>query len=136
MLDEHRANSPSLSPIGGATPDLIASCIMPAIENSSIAQAQSQSMPAEAMPQVQAFSGDDSVDLDKEEEQERGEPVQNGDVALATSGKHEAVMVDAVQNPEESKDGNAPLDGSGDAEDEAVKDIVLDLTKSSAVDQQ
>ena len=40
VMDKHRATSPSLSPIG-ASPDLIASMIMPCVENSSIGDSQS-----------------------------------------------------------------------------------------------
>ena len=77
VLDQHRAASPSLSPIGANTPDLIASIVMPAVENSAMGNSSGnaggdQQKADEEKKMVSAnvaaaVADDDSVDLDKED---------------------------------------------------------------------
>ena len=63
MLDKHRAASPSLSPIG-ASPDLIASMIMPMVENSAMSSdggARTESKLSDKHNSIQADNEEDQI---------------------------------------------------------------------------
>ena len=146
VLDQHRAASPSLSPIGGGnTPDLIASIVMPAVENSAMTgnsggealgggdqQKVNEEKKMVSANVAAAVADDDSVDLDKEDGERAKEETKQQEVMTMKVGgaqvfhqeksAHQAVTAPAEENPEER--------GLGSGDDEDVKEIVLDLTKS------
>lgn len=143
VLDQHRAASPSLSPIGGNTPDLIASIVMPAVENSAMGNSGGNAIGDQQKVNEEkkmvsanvaaAVADDDSVDLDKEDGERAKEETKQQEVMTMKVGgaqvfhhqeksAHQAVTAPAEENPEER--------GLGSGDDEDVKEIVLDLTKS------